>query len=139
IQNPGAARIRIEDKGEGIITDSEIFFTDTASPARPLLNCAGSTPDSRVSCYIRNTSIRANAPKQYVYLPENMKWNPNTGYVTLQGVSGTDRPYQYWIGDHRDVVDIPLTTIWRSGGISEAEVVRFIAPIPGGPSNVLAA
>jgi hypothetical protein len=139
IQNTRAERIRLEDRGEGAITDSDIIFNDAAIPNRPLLTCAAASADSRVSCYIRNTTIRSNAGKQFVYLPENVKWNPNTGYVTLNGVAGTDRPYQYWIGDHRDVVDIPLTTVWRSGGISEAEVVRFIAPTPGGPSNVLAA
>ncbi len=135
LNTAAATRIKLTRGGEGIIVGSDITMQDTVYPNRALMNNPASAANDVVSCYIRNTTFRVEADKQYLLITENVKWNPNTGNVTIEGLSSstptvitTNRPWRYFIGNHEDTIWIPPTNVYVSGGIAEAEVVRFTAP-----------
>lgn len=127
--------------GEGIILNSDMTFKDTVSPNRNLFQATPSAPADIISCYIANSTFRTSIDQQYLQIPENMKFNQLFGNVHIYGVlSGfANETYSYFVGNQRDVIDIPPTSVWVSGGIAEKEVVRFIAPTNDGSNSALTA
>lgn len=135
-----AERITLVRGGQGRIVDCDIDMQDNVSSNRPLLTATPVSANELITCYLRNVRIRCSADKQYLALPENLLWNPNTGSVVIEGVQNGNNPYRYTVEANRaQSVAIPLKTVLINGGITGAEVVRFILPTISGAANALGA
>lgn len=133
-------RITLTRGGQGQIIDSDIDLQDTASPNRQMISAPPVSANELISCCLRNVRIRCNSDKQYLNLPENLAWNPNTGNVRIEGLQNSGNPYRYEISSNRKAnLDIPAKTCYVYGGASGAEIVRFIAPTVTGAANALSA
>lgn len=125
---------------QGQFIDCELDFQDTVAPNRQLISAPPVSLNEQISCFLRNVNIQCNSDKQYLGLPENLVWNPHTGNVVVEGLQGSGLPYRYMIdGNRKAKVDILAKVVKISGGISSAEVVRFIMPTVAGSANALSA
>jgi hypothetical protein len=133
-------RIVLQRGGQGQLQDCDIDLQDNASPNRPLLTATPSAANELISCYIQNSTIKCNADKAYLSLPENLLWNPRTGNVTIEGLRNTDKPYRYTIdANGKHSVAVPITSVLINAGITSAEVVRLVLPTITGAANALSA
>ena len=136
----GQAHIIQTRGGQGQIDDCKVYLQDTSEPNRPLFSADPVSNNEQISCYVRNSEVHCNSDKQYLEIPENMLWNPNTGNVKIEGVQGSGIPYRYTVeGNRKAIISIPSKVVKINGGISGAEVVRFILPTVSGSSNALSA
>lgn len=121
--------LKLDRGGQGQIDQCEFNFNDVTYNTRPMFSVVPSSAAEAVSCYIRNSIFRANCDKQYLTVQENLLWNPNTGNVVIEGFHNSGNPYRYTIDANRtQEVAIPQTPCLINGGITSAEVVRFILP-----------
>ena len=141
ISNTSAPRIAINPvNSSGVIVNSNISFYDNVSSARPLVNFISgypTTPDQIVGSYIANTTFKTNvnaSGNTYLALPENLKFNVNTGNVEIFGFYG-GKSYKYQINYQRDNIDIPPIVCLQPGSISSAEICRVQMPTVYGSNN----
>jgi hypothetical protein len=140
VQNAAVDRINLERGGQGIIVNSEFTFDDVTTPSRPLFTTTVLGPQEITSCYITNCIFRVNCDKQFTTIQENILWNPNTGNILIEALHNSNNPYRYTVDSNRvQEVAIPDTACLINGGITSAEVVRFILPTVFSNANALAA
>ena len=145
ISATGTERLNLQYTGsQGQLDDCEYHFTDTTSPNRYMIVSGASATNTLVPQFIRNTEITANCDKAWIGLGnsgfENTLWNPNTGNVTFRCLRNSTQPFRYYIdSQRRHEVDIPDTPCLVNGGISSAEIVRFLKPTVVSTANALSA
>lgn len=140
IDSTGTEHFLLNRGGQGQLDQCDINILDNVSNARPLFAATPSGTNEQISCFIRNSTFRINCDKQYLTIQENVLWNPSTGNVTLEGFHNTSQPYRYTIDANRtQEVAIPETACLINGGITSAEVIRFILPTVAASANALAA
>lgn len=140
IDSTSTEHILLNRGGQGQLDQCDINILDNVSNARPLFSATPSGTNEQISCFIRNCSFRINCDKQYLTIQENVLWNPSTGNVTLEGYHASSQPYRYTIDANRtQEVAIPETACLINGGITSAEVIRFILPTVVASANALAA
>lgn len=140
IDSAGTEHILLNRGGQGQMDGCNITIFDNVFTARPLFAAAPSGTNELITCFLRNSYFRTNLDKQYLGIQENVLWNPSTGNVTLEGYHNTTQCYRYLIDANRaQEVAIPDTAILINGGITNAEIVRFILPTVVGSANALGA
>jgi hypothetical protein len=122
IQTTSAPMIKLDRGGEGIIDRCEIKLhsNDATGLSRNILSVTPSSTTEKISCYIRETTIKTNHTVGKTGLNENLVWNPLFKDVDFYGDGWT-----YLFGHKTQKISLQNYDIGSSGA---SEMVKIIMP-----------
>lgn len=139
IHVPAWHRIELVRGGQGNIISSEINLQDNSSTARPLFKNQYAA-NEQVSCHLNNVEIFCNTTPQYLFIPENVLWNKNTGNLAVSGMYSNGDPYSYAIKSNGEwSMAIRKTTVFTPGSVAAVPIFRFVGPSAPSNANSLSA